>query len=267
MGFFNSLSNAVNNAAPTGPVDKTVAKSVPLVKDASGAAATNLNTIESTGGVTLRKKTEAVAVSLRKRDMSGIRAQVMVILDHSGSMSYDYNSGKVQDLVDRFLAFGLTVDVDGEIPVVPFDSTVKRTVNVNMSNYQGVVQRDIYRPYEMGGTNLTAALEVVRDEAKKATTPLFVAVITDGDPNDKHSARELVKDLSRYPVFIKFLAVQSVPFLDELDDMTDAERLLDNVDTKSYQNGTVTDEQFAEDMTDEWNTWVAAALAAGVLTQ
>ncbi len=246
--------------------DRTVAKSVPLVKDASGAAATNLNDIESSGGLSLRKKTEAVTVSLRKRDMSGIRAQVMVILDHSGSMSSDYRNGKVQDLVDRFLAFGLSVDVDGEIPVVPFDSRVKPAVNINMSNYQGVVERDIFDYYNMGGTNLTAALEVVREEAKKTDMPLFVAVITDGDPNDKRTARELVKDLSRYPVFIKFLAVQNVPFLDELDDMTDSERLLDNVDTKSYTNGTVTDEQFAEDMTDEWNTWVAAALAAGVLT-
>lgn len=267
MGLFDSLNNAINNAAPRTPIDRSVAKSVPLVKDANGAAATNLQTIEDNGGLTLRKKTEAVAVSLRKRDMSGIRAQVMVILDHSGSMSNDYRSGKVQDLVDRFLAFGLTVDVDGTIPVVPFDSRVKRTVNVNMGNYQGVVEREIFDYYNMGGTNLTAALEVVRDEAKKTDTPLFVAVVTDGEPNDPRSAREIVKDLSRYPVFIKFLAVQDVRFLEELDDMSNEERLLDNVDTKAYKNGTITDKQFAEDMADEWNTWVSAALAAGVLTQ
>lgn len=259
FGFSNNDSGTVN---------RTPAKTVPLLKDASGAAATNLNDIEASGGVNLRKKTEAVAVSLRKRDMSGIRAQVIVILDHSGSMSYDYQGGKVQDLVDRFLAFGLTVDADGEIPVIPFDSSVKPTVNVNMSNYQGVVQREIYKPYEMGGTNLTAALERVRTEAKNTDAPLFVAVVTDGEPNDRHSAREIVKDLSRYPVFIKFLAVQKVNFLEELDDMSDSERLLDNVDTKEYHSGmnNVSDEQFAEDMTDEWNTWVAAALAAGVLT-
>jgi uncharacterized protein YegL len=238
------------------------------MKDASGAAATNLQDIETNGGLTLRKKTEAVATSLRKRDMSGIRAQVMVVLDHSGSMSSDYENGKVQDLVDRFLAFGLTVDADGEIPVMPFDSSVKRTVNVNMSNYQGVVQREIYKPYEMGGTNLTAALEKVRDAAKTTDAPLYVAIVTDGEPNDSRSAREIVKDLSRYPVFIKFLAVQQVNFLEELDDMSDSERLLDNVDTKEYRSrmSNVSDEQFAEDMTDEWNTWVAAALAAGVLT-
>lgn len=246
-----------------------VAKSVPLVKDQSGAAAINLQTIEDNGGLTLRKKTEAVAVSLRKRDMSGIRAQVIVLLDHSGSMNTDYRNGKVQDLVDRFLAFGLTVDVDGEVPVIPFDSKVKSTVNVNINNYEGVVEREIYKFYDMGSTNLTSALEKVRDEAKKTDAPLFVAVVTDGEPNDRNSAREIIKDLARYPVFIKFLAVQQVRFLEELDDMSDSERLLDNVDTKSYTSGmsSVSDEQFAEDMTDEWNSWVSAALSAGVLTQ
>lgn len=257
-----------NSQQQSNTVNKTPAKTVALVKDASGASATNLQQIEDAGGLNLRKKTEAVAVSLRKRDMSGIRAQVIVVLDHSGSMSSDFQRGKVQDLVDRFLAFGLTVDVDGEIPVIPFDSRVKPTVNVNMSNYQGVVQREIYKPYEMGSTNLTDALERVRDEAKKTDAPLFVAVVTDGEPNDRSSAREIVKDLARYPVFIKFLAVDTVRFLEELDDMSDSERLLDNVDTKEYPGAlsSVSDEQFAEDMTDEWNTWVAAALAAGVLT-
>jgi hypothetical protein len=241
------------------------ARSVPLIKDQGGSSAVNLQEVENKGGVDLRKKTEAVAVSLNKRDMSGIRAQVMVVLDHSGSMYGDYQSGRVQDLVDRFLGFGLTVDVDGEVPVIPFDSRVKPTVNVNMDNYQGVVQREIYKPNDMGGTNLTAALEKVRDEAKKTNAPLFVAVVTDGEPFDTNSAREIVKDLSRYPVFIKFLAVQKVYFLEELDDMGD--RLLDNVDTKEYINlNGITDEQFAEDMADEWNTWATAALANGVLT-
>jgi uncharacterized protein YegL len=262
MGLFSR-----SNRPSSTPVNRTAARTVQLVQDESGAAAFNLQTIEDQGGVTLRKKTEAVAVSLRKRNLSGIRAQVMVILDHSGSMSYDYENGKVQDLVDRFLAFGLTVDVDGEVPVVPFDSNVKQTVNVNMSNYQGVVRRDIYKPMQMGGTNLTAALEVVRDEAKKTDTPLFVAIVTDGEPNDSASAKEIVCDLARYPVYIKFLAVQPVSFLRELDDLGDDVRLLDNVDTKEYRDlNSVSDEQFAEDMADEWDSWTKAALAAGVLT-
>lgn len=256
FGFGNSQSNM------------TAARSVPLVKDQTGASAVSTTEIEQRAGAMLRKKTEAATVSLQKRNMGGIRAQVMVVLDHSGSMMYDYMNGKVQSLVDRFLGFGLAVDVDGEVPVLPFDSRVKPIVNVNMSNYQGVVEREIYKPHDMGLTDLTAALEKVRDAAKKTDAPLFVAIVTDGEPNDRSSAREIIKDLSRYPVFIKFLAVRPVRFLEELDDMSDSERLLDNVDAKSYSDvSSVTDEQFADDMADEWDSWTTAGLAKGVLTQ
>lgn len=262
MGFFGNIFNDNSSSS----VNRTVAHKAKLVKDASGASAVSLQKIEDEGGINLRKKTEAVAVSLRKRDMSGIRAQVMVVLDHSGSMSWDYQNGKVQDLVERFLGFGLAVDVDGDIPVVAFDWKVHSPVIVDMSNYSEVVNRSIYKPSEMGSTNLTAALEEVRKEASKTDVPLFVAIVTDGEPNDRGSAREIIKDLSRYPVFIKFLAVQQVRFLEELDDMSDSERLLDNVDSKAYFNvNNVSDDQFAEDMADEWDSWTKAALSAGVL--
>lgn len=254
MGLFSRQSNM------------TAARSVKIVKDASGASANNLNDIEQTGGVSLRKKTEAVAVSLRKKDLSGVRAQVIVLLDHSGSMYSNYESGKVQELVERFLGFGLAVDVDGEVPVVAFDSRVHNEVDVTMQNYHNVVKDRIYDVNKMGSTDLAGALEVVREEAKVTDTPLYVAVVTDGEPDDRNAARELVKDLSRYPVFIKFLAVAPVRFLEELDDMGD--RLLDNVDAKAYSDlNRVTDEQFAADMVDEWDSWQKAALAAGVLTQ
>lgn len=260
MGLFGNHNN--NSSA----ADRSVARSVKFVK--GNGTAVDLNHIETTGGVSLRKKTEAAHVSLSKNNIAGIRAQVMVIVDHSGSMHGFYSSGLVQDMVERFLGFGLAVDVDGEIPVIPFDFRAKSAVDVNMSNYHDVVKDKIFKPNDMGSTNLTDALEKVRDEAKETDAPLFVAIVTDGEPNDRSSARELIKDLSRYPVFIKFLAVQQVSFLEELDDMSDTERLLDNVDTKEYTDmSKVTDQQFADDMADEWDSWTKLALAAGVLTQ
>lgn len=245
--------------------NKSPAKTVKLVKDSSGASAVSLDKIGQVSP-SLRKKAEAVGVSLQKRNIAGIRAQVVVVLDHSGSMGSDYRSGRVQDLVERFLAFGLQIDVDGEIPVIPFDSRVKPSVDVTLSNYSNIVADKIYQPYNMGSTDLTSALEEVRNIAKETDAPLFVAVITDGEPNDRRSAEEIVCDLARYPVFVKFLALQKVSFLEELDDLGDDKRLLDNVDTKEYINlSSVTDEQFAEDMADEWDSWTTAAKAAGIL--
>lgn len=260
MGLFGNHNNS-------SAVDRSVARSVKLVKGTGPAIA--LEHIENTGGIDLRKKTEAAHLSLSKKsDTAGIRAQVMVVVDHSGSMYSEYDNGLVQEMVERFLGFGMAVDVDGEIPVVPFDFKAKNAVNVNISNYHNVVKDQIFKPNDMGSTNLADALEKVRDEAKKTDAPLFVAIVTDGEPDSKDKAREIIKDLSRYPVFIKFLAVRKVKFLEELDDMSDSERLLDNVDTKEYTSlAGVSDQDFANDMADEWDSWVKLALSAGVLTQ
>lgn len=250
-----------------GGSSRTVARTVPIVKDATGSPAVSLDKVESTGGVDLRKKTEVVSLNLTKKGMGGVRAQVMVILDHSGSMHSDYANGKVQDLVERFLGFALAVDIDGEVPIIAFDSRVHDAVNVNMTNYKDVVATQIWKRSSMGTTDLTAALKVVRDEASKTDAPLFVAIVTDGSPDHRATAKELVIDLARYPVFLKFLAVRDVPFLRDLDDLGDDKRLLDNVDTKEYSNlDNVSDDQFAADMVDEWDSWVTEATSKGILT-
>ena len=41
----------------------------------------------------------------------------------------------------------------------------------------------------MGSTDLAAALREVRNLAEKTDAPLFVAVVTDGEPNDRMAAR------------------------------------------------------------------------------
>lgn len=240
--------------------NKSVAKSVKLVRESGPAV--DLNKVTN---VNLRKNSEAVGAALAKRGMHGIRAQVVVVLDHSGSMASDYENGKVQGLTERFLGFGLQVDADGEIPVIPFDSQVKSTVNVNLSNYQGVVEREIYKPHAMGSTDLASALKEVEKMAKTTDAPLFVGIVTDGEPNDRDETTEIVCELSRYPVFIKFLAVRPVSYLRELDDLDDSVRLLDNVDAK-FLNGRESDDEFAEAMADEFDSWVAKATAAGLLT-
>lgn len=200
--------------------------------------------------------------------MSGIRAQVALVLDHSGSMHSDYSNGTVQALTERFLGFALQVDIDGEVPVIPFDSRVKPTVNVDLSNFSNVVNNSIWKPNDMGGTDLAAVLKEVLNMAKTTDAPLYVGIITDGEPFDRQAAKNLVIELANYPVFLKFIAVQHVNFLQELDDLGNNERLLDNVDSKFYANvRNVSDEQFAEDMADEWDSWTNAALAAGILTQ
>ena len=246
----------------------TAARSVVLVKESSGAPAVNLAKIRESGHVDLAKRADKAGLALSRRGLGGIRAQAMLILDHSGSMRADYNSGAVQTLVERALGFALQIDIDGTVPVIPFDTNVLPTVDVTVDNYSGVVDREIHRGW-MGTTNLADALALVLAEAERTTAPIFCIVVADGGPDSRRATTKVVCELSRYPVCLKLLAVRPVDYFQTLDDLDGTKRLLDNVDTKSSTEAldllTCTDLQFAEAMADEWDTWVAAATAAGVL--
>jgi len=242
------------------------ARTVTLVKDPNGTPAVNLTKVRDAGHVDLAKRADKAGLSLSKRGLAGIRAQVVLVLDHSGSMYGDYANGKVQTLVERALGFALQIDVDGTVPVIPFDHRLLPTVEVTVDNYRNVVNDRIWRGRDMGSTDLARALEHVRQCAAATETPVFCLVVTDGDPNSREATTRVVCDLARYPVFVKFLAVWDVPYLRMLDDLDGSARLLDNVDAKSFQDpAAVSDMVFADAMVDEWDTWVRAATAAGVL--
>jgi hypothetical protein len=241
--------------------ERKVKKSVKLITQTGPAVAP-----AQIGNSILRAKSEAAGAALASKGMLGIRAQALCVLDFSGSMYNDYNSGQVQALTEHFLGFALTIDADGEIPVIPFGSRRLPTINVNQNNLSGVINRELLNKHTMGSTNLAHALEEVLSIARTTDDPLFVGVVTDGNPDSENDTTSLVCELANYPVFIKFLALRSVPYLQELDDLDNSHRLLDNVDTKTFPSLNISDADFAVAMADEWGSWVKLAQAAGILT-
>jgi|GEM_PF-2024004 len=273
-------------------LSKRPARTVNLTKDSSGGSAVDLTKVRNSGHQDLAKRADKAGLALSKRDLSGIRAQVRLYVDHSGSMEFpearDYTNGNVQAIVERALGVGLQIDVDGVIPVFAFDSRLWPVVNVgwqarphrkreeNVEDYRGVVQRSIWHPRDMGGTSFTVVLQDILKEAKNTDSPLFCIIVTDGNPGDSREATRLVKELAAYPVFLKFLAIRHVDYLEELDDLEKTQpgsRLLDNVDTKFFDGqgdnpppiGVITDMQFADAMVDEWDSWIQEAKNKGVL--
>lgn len=249
----------------------TAARSVPYVQDTRGTSATDLVSLEKAGHVSLAKRAKDAGTALQERGLAGIRAEGLLVVDHSGSMSGDYYSGAVQTLAERFLAFVLQFDVDGQVPIVAFDDRVYPEVVATVNNYQGIIEREVRKSY-MGGTNLVPMLEYLLVKAKTTESPLFVALVSDGDnSNDRNDAKteELFYELSRYPVFVKPLLVRPVEFFRKLDNYNGPKRLLDNVNTQASTRArnllTCDDATFADAAAEEWDTWVAAAKAAGVL--
>ena len=245
---------------------------VVFVKDPEGRPAVDLAKLSTGGHHDLVKRAQKAGIALSKRGLSGVRAQARVVLDFSGSMRRDYQSGAVQTLIERALGFSLQIDVDGRVPITPFDTNVRPTVIATTDNYQGIVDREIWPDprMHMGTTNMAAALQVILDEATRATEPTFCIVVADGGPDSKRATTKVIYDLAGYPVFLKLLAVRPVAYFQTLDDYDGPSRLLDNCDTKTSTGDldllTCTDLQFAEAMADEWDTWIDAAHRHGILT-
>lgn len=252
------------SAKPSGPQN-----SVSLTKDASGAPAVDLSKVRTTNP-DLAKAADKVGFALSTKGLAGVRAKVVALLDHSGSMGPEYRSGAVDVLFKRIMGLGLQIDDDGEIPVIPFDSRVRPTFNLNQTNFTTAVA-SIWNERDMGTTNLADALGVVLGMAKTTKEPIFLVVLTDGSPDNKAKATEVVCELANYPVFIKFMALKEVDYLTDLDDLGPDKRLVDNVDAKPEKNSglnllTCSDAEFAGALVDEWDKWIKEATGAGVLT-
>ncbi|WP_029926357.1 VWA domain-containing protein [Nocardia otitidiscaviarum] len=260
MGIFNRKDN--QTTAEIAAEHATTPRTITLTKGTGPAVARD---VVEYAGVDLVKKFDKAGVSLSKAGLDGIRAEAVMILDHSGSMRRGYTGGMVQTLVDRALAFALQIDGDGKIPVIPFDSQLWPTVEVRLDSYQGVVDREIFRPNQMGGTTLAPALRVVLDMAREATAPIYLVIVTDDDPHDRDAVTAVLRELKRYAVFVKVLTLVPAPFWDRLDRQA-VPGLVDNLNAQRVTDPTaMSDLAFADVMVDEWRTWVDAATTAGIL--
>jgi hypothetical protein len=241
---------------------------VPIVRDSTAPKA--LVSLDKRAHAGLFEKANAVGDALAARRLAGVRFNVIMLLDRSGSMEGDYHSGAVQTIVERALGFALQVDDDGFVPVIAFGTNVSGPVDVHAGNYQGIIGRDIPVPgYD--STNLTGALDVALTYADLTDKPLFIVVVADGGPNNGTTAQQRICELARYPAFVKLLAVRPVAWFSLLDDLDDTHRYLDNVDAKPEAHSRLdltrcTDAQFAEAMVDEVDTWLLSATAAGILS-
>lgn len=241
------------------------ARSITLTKGSGPAVSSERVSTLASGNVDFVKKFNAAGDALAMVDMVGIRAQAVFILDHSGSMSHDYREGNVQTLVERALAFSLQIDIDGTIPVIPFDSVLHPTVDVNPLNYQGVVDREIFQPYRMGGTLLAPALNKVWHMATETREPLFVVIVTDDDPQDRAEVKAELARLRRYPVFVKVLTLVDAPFWEAMNSRV-VPGTIDNLNAQRVkQPERMSDRAFADVMVAEWDSWVALAQSAGIL--
>lgn len=212
---------------------------------------------------------KSARVSLDKHRLSGERAAVYLVIDHSRSMSRYFKDGSVQALAERVLALAAHFDDDGTVPVIFFDTTARQPVDISVYDYSGSIDRIKATAGTMGSTDYAAAMRAVI-ALHKGPGPAFVVFQTDGAPNSKRETTEVLCDAARLPIFWQFIGFgdDEFAYLRRLDDLpVPAKRVVDNAgffpagkDPRSVPDGVLYDSLMAE-----FPQWLAAARAARIV--
>lgn len=214
---------------------------------------------------------KSAALSLDKKGLTGHRAAVYLVLDHSGSMYDHYEHGNVQRLSDQALGLSVNLDNDGTVPVIFFSSNAAPASNIRLENHQGVIGH-LHASQRWGGTKYAPAMRAVIDhyETSGATDPALVIFQTDGEPSDRKETENLLKESSRLPIFWSFIGFgDELTFLRKLDDLRVGfgGRKVDNASLfeTGHNPRNITDDQLYDGIMHEYPQWLNAARAAGIL--
>ena len=233
----------------------------PLAADSGG-------TVPATGRVPdgLVSLTKKAAVSLTKHGLTGQRAAVQLVLDHSGSMTGFYHDGSVQRLAEQALALSVNLDDDGSVPLTYFGSRATPAAPVSLTDYKGIIHRT-HTKVAWGSTNYVAALNTAVEQhvATGTTLPGLVIFQTDGAPDDRAAAAEALREASTLPIFWAFIGFgHNIHFLERLDDLSG--RAVDNASFfHAADPQRVSDEELLDGITSQYRDWLTAATAAGIL--
>lgn len=224
------------------------------------------------GLVNLAKKAQ---VCLEKKNLDNVKGRVAIVLDASGSMSNQYSSGKVQEVIERILPLAVHFDDDGSLDCWAFADREKRLEPVTLSNYKNYV-RDIAKIKQYGGdigigccNNEPRAIKDVMDffiKENPSKLPTYVVFITDGGIGSDSEIKKLIVDAAKYPIFWQFVGIggSSYGILKKLDDMSG--RVVDNCNFFELDRlSSVSEDQLYNLLLEEFPGWIKEATKKGII--
>ena len=232
------------------------------------------------------------------------QAEVILVLDISGSMSNHFQSGNVQTLVERMLAIALNFDPDGQISIIAFGRNAHDCGVVGRENYHECIKPAGRHTYSIngnvlaleGGTSYAPPFDMALSQTfgsdwrnlnnggsrgffgfgkKKgngrpslsapATHPTFVLFITDGECNDARDTTSIVADSSNLPLFTQFAGLGRERF-HTLRSLDNLEgRFIDNAGLFFANDVHMPEEQLFGGMLNEFPTYIREARAKGII--
>lgn len=175
----------------------------------------------SSAKVSLKKSSENLnraIVDLTKRtgvDLSKHIARVVVVLDISGSMDWQYSNGAVQAALSRILPIALRFDDDGQLEVYLFNNSVKHIESMNIDNFENYVKKVILSNTSIfGGTSYAPPIKMVsKDYNDGSPYPAFCVFITDGENGDRTEADKALEKAKKLgSTYFQFVGIGNERF-------------------------------------------------------
>ncbi|WP_426075667.1 vWA domain-containing protein [Janthinobacterium sp. PSPC3-1] len=240
-------------------------------------------------------------VSLAKNRLERVRAKVAFVLDASGSMYGQYDSGQVQEVVNRVFPLGVHFDDDEELETWAFALKSKQLSNVTFGNFKNYVKKD-KGGWQQWMSDLNAGYNnepaVIRDvithfsgltppavvtekkgifSSKKvfpegfapaiaAKAPVFVLFISDGGVSHNDEIQFLIRWASTLPIFWQFIGIggSSYGALEKLDDLSG--RHIDNANFFAIDDlRQISEAELYDRMMQEFPAWLKQARARDII--
>ena len=222
--------------------------------------------------VDLRKRvvdlSKKAAFAANQHGIAGQRAQVVLVLDISASMNALYKSGVVQRVIERILGLAVSFDDDGQIDLLLFGTHAYQLPPVTLDEIDGYVERVILSQYKIReATHYAPPLRLLLDKYKAPQpAPVFVIFLTDGGNADKPASAEVIRELSKQPVFVQFVGIgkEDFPFLKKLDELPG--RMIDNAGFMHVNDlDTVKDAELYQRLLNEFPQWRIKVREQGIV--
>lgn len=207
----------------------------------------------------------------KSKGIENQKAQIVLCMDYSGSMSSMYFSGFVQDVLERIVPVAMQFDDNQEFELYLFQNKCfKHKNNVTVKNVSGFIEREITGRYQMAGTSYAPPIEQITKEfsskggffSKKGPMdlPVYVIFITDGQNDDKSDTERALREASNHGIFFQFIGIgrEQFTFLESLDNLSG--RLIDNANFIKIQDlKNTSDDKLYADLLGEFPLWLPLA--------
>ena len=213
--------------------------------------------------------TKKAIVSLEKKNLTDLTAQVVLVLDNSGSMYWQYAGGQVQRLLDKVLPLALMFDDNGALESWVFAERYLQLEDATVDNIAGYIDHASggWESWSIGAINNEPdVMEAVYLKHKDDQLPVYIIFVSDGGVYKNNEIKAIIKKAARAPIFWQFIGIggQDYGVLEKLDTMRG--RYVDNANFFALDDiDSLSDEALYDRLMGEFPQWLQEAKAKRLL--